>query len=269
MNPQPPDPQSGALPIELRPPRAAIIELIISFELVFGKTSVVFWYNGLVNMKLKSLLLLVLPAALAIILTFVLQITLLARQDLVTEWLKSFGPWFILVYVFTQILTIVIAPLGGLFAQIAIIAILKPFWGLVLVYLVSTPAFLINFYLSRKFGRPLVTKLIGTKAMSKIDHYAEDVDTVTLVLLKILQGGYFDYISYAVGLTNISFRIFALVNFLAGIPSIILSYFIFSTFDSLVWGVLTLWLTTGVLLAISIYVNHRIRKHKISKRNSL
>ncbi|OGY28542.1 MAG: hypothetical protein A3J50_00905 [Candidatus Woykebacteria bacterium RIFCSPHIGHO2_02_FULL_43_16b] len=105
--------------------------------------------------------------------------------------------------------------------------------------------------------------------MSKIDHYAEDVDTVTLVLLKILQGGYFDYISYAVGLTNISFRIFALVNFLAGIPSIILSYFIFSTFDSLVWGVLTLWLTTGVLLAISIYVNHRIRKHKISKRNSL
>lgn len=216
--------------------------------------------------RLKSLVLLSLPVILAIGVTLVLQFTLLARQDQVTHWLRSFGPWFILAYALIQILTIVVAPLGGLFAQVAMIAILGPFWGLLLIYLISTPAYQINFFLSKKYGRPIVEKLIGKGALAKIDEYAMDVDATALLLLKVLQGGNFDYISYAAGLTSIPYREFTLVNFLGGIPSILISYFIFSTLDSLVLGVAAVWVTTGALLGVSILINHRLREQKRLKR---
>lgn len=179
------------------------------------------------------------------------------------EFLSAFGWWFVFVYAVIQTITIVIPPLGALFAQLAAISLLGPLLGVVLIYLVSTPAFCINFYLSRKYGRPLVLRIVGEGGMKKMDEVFLEAGVGTLVILKVLQGGYFDYVSYAAGLSKISWREFLIVNFFGGIPYSILSYLVFRYSNDLFKSVLILQGVTISLIAISIGINRaKLNKKK-------
>lgn len=213
-------------------------------------------------MKIKQLLLLGIPFVLIIGFSLILQLTVLSQPDKIAGWLSSFGPSLILVYIILQTITIVIPPLGGLFLQIALLAVLGPFWGLVLTYLVVTPLYLVNFYIARRFGRPFIKRIAGKTAVARIDHYSRDVGTPALVILKVFQGGLFDYISYAAGLTQIPFKKFLVVNVLGGIPGTIIGYRILTSFDNFTAGIVTLVITGYLFIGISIFVNHVLKKHK-------
>ena len=214
--------------------------------------------------KAKSILLLTTPIVTAFVLSMILQITILSNPDAFTTWLSSFGPFVILMYAILQLITIIIGPIGGLFMYIAVLAIFKPFWGLVLIYLVTTPTYLVNFYLARRFGRPLVEKIIGKHSMKKVDEYAEDAGNITLLLLRIFQSGLFDYISYGAGLTKVRFRDFIWINFLGGIPASLISYFILTRFDNFTVSIIALLATSYVLIGISIALRIYLKKHHSS-----
>lgn len=212
--------------------------------------------------RIKSIILLGIPITLAILLSIILQFTLLARQEELNAWLEQFGPYIVLGFIPLQILTIVIAPIGGFFHHIALLALLPPAQALTLIYLVSTPAYMINFGLARLYGRPLVRKIIGQKSLEKIDHLAKDAGIPTFVILKLFQGGIFDYLSYAVGLTRIPFKTFALVNISGGIPSTIITYLIFKQFEeNFIVAILAIIATSGILIAISLLITHYLKKH--------
>lgn len=211
--------------------------------------------------QIKNLVLLGLPFALALGLTAVLQITVLSRPEQVQSWLADFGFWFVGVYIIAQTVTIIIPPLGGLVFQIGAVAILGPLLGVILIYLVSTPAFCVNFFLAKKYGRFLVERVISKGGLAKLDEIFADAGLGTLIVLKILQGGYFDYVSYAAGLAKISWREFLLVNFLGGIPYSVITYFIFSKSQNLVQSVVILQILAGSLIAISFAVNHYRHKN--------
>lgn len=196
------------------------------------------------------------PFLLALGVTAVLQYTLLANPVLVEAWLKSFGLWFIAVYIVAQTLSIVIPPIGGLVFQLAAISILGPLQGIVIGYLVTTPALCINFFLARRFGRPLVLRVLGKEGMKKLDDVFRDAGVGTLLILKVLQGGYFDYIAYAAGLSKISWKEFLLVNFLGGIPYSIIAYLIFLKAKSLIQSVIILQIFAALLIAIYVAYNH-------------
>ena len=213
-------------------------------------------------LKIKPYLIFILPFILIITLSYYLQGLVLANQEEVTKWLSSFGPFVILVYIILQFITVVLAPLGGFFLVITMIALFGPGIALTLAYLVVTPTYLLNLYLARRYGRPLVEKIIGKTPMGKIDHYVADAGTFSLVILRVFQGGSFDYLSYGLGLTKLSFKTFAAVNFLAGIPGTILSYYIFTKFENLTSALLTFYAVTIILAAIPIYFHHFRKKHK-------
>lgn len=212
--------------------------------------------------KLKSVLLITIPIILAFTLSLILQFTVLAQPEKFTNWLSSFGPFVILIYAILQPVTIIIAPIGGFFMYIAVIAIFKPFWGLVLVYCVTTPSYIVNFYLAKRYGRPIVEKLIGKKGMSEVDKYTDQAGLPTLIFLRIFQAGLFDYISYGAGLTDISLKKFVIVNILGGIPASLVSYFILTRFSNFTLSIIALTLTSYVLILISVLVNYYRRKHK-------
>lgn len=206
--------------------------------------------------RAKELAIVGIPFALTLLVSAILQITVLARPEQVQAWLLDFGIWFVFVYIIAQTLTIIIPPLGGLVFQLGAVAILGPTLGVILIYLVSTPAFCINFFLARKYGRPLVERMIGKTGMAKFDQLTLEAGVGTLVVLKVLQGGYFDYVSYAAGISKISTRDYLLINFIGGIPYSIISFLIYSKTQNLVQSVIVLQVLAGVLIALSFAINH-------------
>lgn len=212
--------------------------------------------------KALPILLIGAPLAFLVIFSLILQVTVLSNPEKFTSWLSDFGPFVILVYVILQAVTVIIAPIGGGSLQIAMIALFKPAIALTIIYLVVTPLYLVNFYIARKYGRPLVARIVGKKALNQIDHLAKDAGVITLIVLKVFNVGIFDYLSYAIGLTQFSFKTFAIVNFLGGIPSVFVSYYILTRFDNLIIGVLVLMIIAYVLGMSVIYLNHQVKKHR-------
>lgn len=212
--------------------------------------------------KLRSVLALGIPIILALVLSAILQATLLQNSEKVLFWLEQFGPYVLLVYIILQAVTIIIAPLGGFFLQVALIALFGPFKALILVYFVATPIYLVNFYIARKYGRPLVEKIVGSKALEKIDHLALDAGLSTLIILKVFQGNIFDYLSYAIGLTQTPFKTFAIVNILGGIPGSIIFYLILKNSPDLTTGIASTIFVSYLFMGISILITHLIKKHR-------
>lgn len=213
----------------------------------------------------KPIYLLLVPVVLTILLSLFLQSTVINNQQQYVQWLTSFGPWFVVVYIIIQVLGIVIAPIGGFFIQVGLFAVLPPIQALLLIYFVTTPAFFINFYLARKYGKPIVTKLIGGHAMDTVNTYVDEIGPIMLVVIKLFQGGVFDYISYAAGLTNFKSSVFFLINVFGGLPGIIVSYIILTRFTNFTVSIMALLFTGYIMFGISMIVIHFKRKRQAAQ----
>ncbi len=211
--------------------------------------------------KIKPFLPVLASLLLVTLVSYSLQGFLLNNQESLVRWLASFGPYVIIVYIVLQFITIVFAPLGGFVLVIAMVALFGPGLALTLSYLVSTPTYLLNFYLARKYGGPFVEKIIGRTTLQKIDNYIESTEIFTLIVLRTFLGGNFDYISYGLGLTKVPFRSFAIVNFLAGVPGIVLYYFILRSFNNFALGLITVY-TIMVILGGMPFLVGLLRRRK-------
>lgn len=203
-----------------------------------------------------------LPILITLVISYSLQAKILANQADFTRWLSSFGPYVILIYIVLQSITIIIAPIGGFFLVVAMMALFGPAIALTFTYLVTTSCYLINFYLARRYGRGLVKKLIGQEPLEKLDHIVKDAGLPLLIITRILQGANFDYISYVWGLTEIPFRTFAIVNIIGGIPATLVTYLLISSFDNLILGVLAFYASSIIFAGLAFYLTHRLKKHK-------
>ncbi len=123
------------------------------------------------------------------------------------------GWWGELVYVSYLAISVLFAPLISL-----------PLWPVALVvYGYSKAVFLTSlanivgsmlaFVVARTFGRSLVRKLVGDWAMDRVDRWVEIAGWQGFVVLRILAGNYFDYVSFAAGLSKMSVEQFFLVSF--------------------------------------------------------
>lgn len=76
----------------------------------------------------------------------------------------------------------------------------------------------VDFWLARKFGRPVVARLAGRRALAQIDKIAAVAGVRVLAILRAFGGVLFDSISYAMGLTNISFKAYFWLTALLPLP---------------------------------------------------
>ena len=67
--------------------------------------------------------------------------------------------------------------------------------------------------------------------------------------------------SYAIGLTKVPFKTFAIVNIIGGIPGTLVSYYILTRFDNLTVSVVVLIATAYILGILAIFLNHQIKRH--------
>lgn len=121
----------------------------------------------------------------------------------------------------------------------------------------------IAFLISRRFGRPVVERLVGEKNMRKIDDLTEIVGWQTLLILRLFAGVLFDYVSYAAGLTSMRLSLFVVITGLAVLPGTAL--FLYALKRSFLF--LPLWLVFAyILTSLSLaFLYWRAKKVKFEK----
>lgn len=160
---------------------------------------------------------------------FIFALIYLVSQSIPEENFRSFlnqaGIWGPLLFILITLLTFVIAPLSGtplLFAGFYA-------FGEKVVFLTMGAAFfsfIINFWIARRWGRPMVERFVGGRNLDKIDKLTGNYGLAMLALLRIFLGSSQDFVSYAAGLTSLNFLPYLIISLLAAFPGTILWYII-------------------------------------------
>ena len=161
---------------------------------------------------------------------------------------------FLLIFYFT--IADIIAPLAGSPGVILGGIMFGAHWTLVYIYISSVLSGVICFYISKKFGRKLVLKLVGRKTMKQIDDFSEASGNKMLILSRIFGSAINDIVSYAFGLTSMEFKPYFIITLIfSAVPyfilGVIFTYFeVTSVTSALIWlGSITL---TGIIFSYFI-----------------
>ena len=192
--------------------------------------------------------------------------TMLASLDVeqVKTYILSFGVWAPIVSFILMIFQAIAAPLPAFLITFANAALFGWVWGAVLSWTSSMVAAGICFGIAKYLGRDVVEKLTSKTALKSVDVFFERYGDYAIVVCRLLPFVSFDLISYAAGLTSMSFRRFMLATGIGQLPAtIIYSY---------IGGMLTggaKWMVTGLLclfaLTTLIYLFKKMYTTKQSK----
>ncbi|MBR9679304.1 MAG: VTT domain-containing protein [Nanoarchaeota archaeon] len=92
------------------------------------------------------------------------------------------------------------------------------FWGGLIGSLGETAGAVFSFYISKKGGRPIVKKLLGSKITDFADKWFQTYGGRAVFLGRLIPVIPFDAVSYGAGLTKIKFKKFFLATLIASFP---------------------------------------------------
>lgn len=190
---------------------------------------------------------------------FVVSNTIPEQQ--IVAVLENSGVFAPIVFICVSLITYVVAPLSGS----PILFVGYKLFGDSVVFLTTIAAFIsfiINFWLARLYGRPLLKKIIGEDGVNEIDRVSMHYGLVSLFFLRIFQGSIHDFISLAAGLTAVKFLPYIMVSAIAIIPGTALWYFVAQQVQSpLAFTLLSLMLTGvfSVLFLVGQWLYRLIR----------
>lgn len=183
------------------------------------------------------------------------------QQEAIESFIRNAGPWAPIAYILTHQISYVIAPISG-FPFLIVGFYLFGKTLVIYTYFVVVIGATINFWIARKWGRPLVSKFAGQDALGKIDQFSKEYGITTLIALRMLQGGIGDFVSYAYGLTPMKFSTYIVITILATIPGSILWYYVLSRTNNLEQALSASVLLALVSLLIFLTGNFLIRRYK-------
>ncbi len=158
---------------------------------------------------------------LAVLFLFKIDVGVMEIREVVPR-AGIFGP---VVFIFLHSLTYIFAPISGMPFFLSGYALFgKTF--IFYSYLAVLIGVVVNFWLSRIWGKSLVNHLVGAENMKKIESFTSNFGVKTLIFLRLLQGNVADYISYGYGLTNIKFLTYFLISAVAPLPGLFVWYLI-------------------------------------------
>ncbi len=210
-------------------------------------------------LELTKLLLVIL--ALSLVLRWLIPTLTSDKFRMFVEGLGPLGP---LVVIFYIVLSHVFAPLAGTPGVLLSVATFGIIRTMLYIYLGSMISAFLNFYISRKFGRKWVTRLVGKKTMNEVDQFVGASGEKVLILSRIFGFSLFELVSYAAGLTNIRFRkYFAITLIYTLIPNLFFAYLFRNTDFSSSLN-LVIWISTLIItgLAFSFFFKKTLEKQK-------
>lgn len=190
-----------------------------------------------------------------------------AKQEIVRDWLSSYGRWGVVLFILLQIAQVIIAPISHYTTSVLGGFLYGPIWGGVYNWVGRIIGHLIAYGLARKLGRPIVERFVDEKTISKFDHIVagtkETLWSRSLILFLMIFLPFFpdDELSYLCGLAKFRFKYFVpitLLGHLGGSFALAYTGAGINTRDPYFWILLTItFLLFGLLLVTLIRAGRR------------
>lgn len=184
--------------------------------------------------------------------------------DMIKEYILSFGIWAPIISFLLMVLQSIIAPIPAFLITLSNAAIFGWVKGAILSWSSAMAGAALCFFIARGLGRDAVEKLTSKFALKDIDGFFEKYGKHTILIARLLPFISFDIVSYAAGLTSMSFWSFFIATGIGQLPATI----IYSYVGGMLTGGAQL-LMSGLLilfaLSIAIYVGKKVWNEKRGK----
>lgn len=125
----------------------------------------------------------------------------------IREWIRDLGPWGPVLLITVLAVAMVVAPIPNPPFMIAAGIAWGTLLGVVYAVIGQLIGSVIIFWLSRRFGRQLIPRLIGEEGASRVDRLATRMGPQLVFWWRMMPVS-FDFAAYAAGLTRMSFPLF-------------------------------------------------------------
>lgn len=184
--------------------------------------------------------------------------------DMIKEYILSLGIWAPIISFLLMVLQSIIAPIPAFLITLSNAAIFGWIKGAILSWSSAMAGAALCFFIARGLGRDAVEKLTSKFALKDIDEFFERYGKHTILIARLLPFISFDIVSYAAGLTSMSFWSFFIATGIGQLPATI----IYSYVGGMLTGGAQL-LMSGLLilfaLSIAIYVGKKVWNEKRGK----
>lgn len=178
--------------------------------------------------------------------------------EAVKDYVLSFGIWAPVISFILMIFQSVAAPLPAFLITFANAALFGWWKGAILSWSGAMAGAILCFWVSRLYGRDVVERLISKLALESIDGFFERHGQYAILIARLLPFVSFDAVSYAAGLTPITFWRFFWATGLGQLPATIVYSIVgdmlVGSMKTIVFGLMILFsLTILALLLKKIY----------------
>lgn len=123
--------------------------------------------------------------------------------------IEHFGIWAPAALIGLRVLSVVIPVIPGTIYSVLAGGLFGFLPGLAIVAIADLLACTFNFYIAKRYGRDLVERFVGQPFMEKVDRLGQQyLERNFFLTTGFLMTGLFDFVCYAVGLTQMKWRSF-------------------------------------------------------------
>lgn len=219
----------------------------------------------LTNILLVSTLLAVLAAIYILIPAFAIQVntgvSILSKADIegMRAYLNDFGIWAPMVSMALMVLQALASPLPAFVITFANAWIFGWVLGAFYSWTGAMIGAAVCYWIAKVYGRPVVEKLVGKTSLEKTDNFFARYGKHSVMIARLIPVVPFDIVSYAAGLTQITFWEFFWATGIGQLPATIVYSWLGQNMSPT--AKYALWAVCGflVLLIFSIAVKQRLQ----------
>ncbi|AXG10382.1 TVP38/TMEM64 family protein [Haloplanus rubicundus] len=151
------------------------------------------------------------------------QIAFLTDAEAARAYVRGFGVWAPLALIVLQALQVVLAPVPGQVLAAVAGYLFGPWWGTLYNVVGIGIGSAAAFWLSRRFGRTYVERMVAEDALATFDGFVERRGLLSLLVLFLIPGLPDDAICFVGGLTPIRLRKLVVVAVVGRAPAFFLA----------------------------------------------
>lgn len=190
--------------------------------------------------------------------------------EVLAEFVEAYGPQAAIVSFLLMVLQSLAAPIPAFVITLTNANVFGWWQGAILSWSSAMAGATLCFFIARILGRDAVEKLTDKVGIQKIDQFFERHGKLSILIARLLPFISFDYVSYAAGLTSMSFWGFFVATGIGQLPATIVYSYVGGMLTGgakmLVTGLLILFGLSGfVVLLRQLYTERQDKKKKESE----
>lgn len=164
-------------------------------------------------------------------------------------WMENAGIWGPILFVFLNMIQVLLAIIPGGPFEIAAGALFGPWMGTLLCDIAMSLGGMLTFFFVRKFGMPFIELFITKEKIKSVKFlHSNEKSTKLLFLFFLFPGTPKDLMCYVVGLSDIKWTTWFLINFMGRFPAILLSALSGSALGEQKYGIFVIAFTIIIIL---------------------